>query len=374
MDMGHFLRIGLNLLLWFFYFWMEKNWSDPILFTLCATVTGLHFLLPVLPRPLPCYFLIQLLLSGLLALKSGAFLPVFILIAGFISIEAIGKINEQNFRRYAIFSMIAEGAALFPLDRMDALWCGFILLFYSTAILANSAHTEMTRFREMYEALKGDYRRLKRYARLTEEEARNEERTKIARDIHDSVGHKLTALLMQMELASLKYGKEAFAPLKKLAKESLEETRAAVKALKAEEVEGISTILQLIKKLESESHIHVHFTTKQGILSTKLTNEESVVLYRVIQEGLTNAMRHAHVREVHVELGRTAVGHIEFQIKNRIPRKTVFSEGFGIRNIRERVEKLGGELYAYQTETHFHLKGHFPPANGVKGRVEPVNC
>jgi Histidine kinase. len=270
--------------------------------------------------------------------------------------------------------MIAEGAALFPLDRMDALWCGFILLFYSTAILANSAHTEMTRFREMYEALKGDYRRLKRYARLTEEEARNEERTKIARDIHDSVGHKLTALLMQMELASLKYGKEAFAPLKKLAKESLEETRAAVKALKAEEVEGISTILQLIKKLESESHIHVHFTTKQGILSTKLTNEESVVLYRVIQEGLTNAMRHAHVREVHVELGRTAVGHIEFQIKNRIPRKTVFSEGFGIRNIRERVEKLGGELYAYQTETHFHLKGHFPPANGVKGRVEPVNC
>ena len=372
--MGHFLRIGLNLLLWFFYFWMEKNWSDPILFTLCATVTGLHFLLPVLPRPLPCYFLIQLLLSGLLALKSGAFLPVFILIAGFISIEAIGKINEQNFRRYAIFSMIAEGAALFPLDRMDALWCGFILLFYSTAILANSAHTEMTRFREMYEALKGDYRRLKRYARLTEEEARNEERTKIARDIHDSVGHKLTALLMQMELASLKYGKEAFAPLKKLAKESLEETRAAVKALKAEEVEGISTILQLIKKLESESHIHVHFTTKQGILSTKLTNEESVVLYRVIQEGLTNAMRHAHVREVHVELGRTAVGHIEFQIKNRIPRKTVFSEGFGIRNIRERVEKLGGELYAYQTETHFHLKGHFPPANGVKGRVEPVNC
>ena len=49
-----------------------------------------------------------------------------------------------------------------------------------------------------------------------------------------------------------------------MAKESLEETRHAVKALQAEENEGIATIVHLIRKLEAESHVLVQFTLKQG--------------------------------------------------------------------------------------------------------------
>lgn len=62
----------------------------------------------------------------------------------------------------------------------------------------------------------------------------------------------------------------------------------------------------LIRKLEAESHILVQFTIKQGVLSVSLSNEKSVALYRIIQEALTNAMRHAQAREVKIILGKSA--------------------------------------------------------------------
>ena len=69
-----------------------------------------------------------------------------------------------------------------------------------------------------------------------------------------------------------------------MAKDSLEEIRRSVKAMQTEENEGIATVVHRIRKLESESHMFVQFTMKQGILSVPLTNEKSVVLYRVIQD------------------------------------------------------------------------------------------
>ena len=68
---------------------------------------------------------------------------------------------------------------------------------------------------------------------------------------------------------------------------------------------------------------------KQGILSVPLTNEKSVVLYRVIQEGLTNAMRHAGSREVQVTLGKSAIGAISFEIKNTIYNPKPFTMDLG---------------------------------------------
>src|SRR5690606_18868638 len=104
---------------------------------------------------------------------------------------------------------------------------------------------------------------------------------------------------------------------------------------------------------------------KQGILNVKLTNDQSVVLYRVIQEGLTNAMRHAHSKEVQVILGRTATLDIEFLIKNRVYNAKPFEEGFGLSNMRKRVEELGGTLSIYQTENEFVIRGMIPIQNEV---------
>ena len=189
----------------------------------------------------------------------------------------------------------------------------FIVTFLSLKL--NIMGNERAEQKEIYGELLAEYRKLKRMNAERERDARIQERTMIARDIHDSVGHRLTALLMKLEILSMQHKDSDYNDLKVMAKESLEEIRRSVKTLQSEENEGIATVVQLIRKLEAESHISVQFTMKQGILSEPLKNEKSVVLYRVIQEGLTNAMRHAGSREVQVTLRK--IGHRRYSIYDK---------------------------------------------------------
>lgn len=116
----------------------------------------------------------------------------------------------------------------------------------------------------LYEQLLSQFRKIKRDSVEQEELVRAEERTKIARDMHDSVGHKLTSLLMQLEMLSIQNNSESLSELKQLARESLEETRFAVRQLKSTETTGIQSVIQLIRKLEMESHLHIRFTIEKG--------------------------------------------------------------------------------------------------------------
>ncbi len=356
--MKHFIfqTIGL-MVFWGLFFVYEGTNLSPYAIMICAVVMTLYFFLKVAPKPFYLYSVISgmLLIIGVVEADN----PYILLLLLYTALLAAQQLDSAYFKILVMLSVVC--LLLFLLINVIKLsvFC-YILLFYILAIQLNTLWTKKQEQRDLYEELLGEYRKLKRLALVTEEEARYQERTKIARDIHDSVGHKLTALLMQLEILSIQNGAENYQELKEIAKDSLEETRFAVRTLKDKEYEGIATILQLIKKLEAESHIMVHFTTKQGILSERLTNEQSVVLYRVIQEGLTNAMRHAHSREVQVVLGKTANGNIEFVVSNRIYKKEPFQEGFGLQNMRKRVEELSGTLTVYQTDEHFIIKGMLP--------------
>lgn len=195
---------------------------------------------------------------------------------------------------------------------------------------------------------------------LAEETARVEERNRIARDIHDSVGHRLTALIMKLETLAIQTKNEDYRELKKMAEDSLGETRQAVKTLQAEESEGIATVVHLIRKLEAESQIVVQFTIKQGVLTVPLSNDHSVVLYRVLQEALTNAMRHGYSREIHVVLGKSAIGDVTFEISNTVYEVKPFTFGFGLTNMKKRLEEIGGRLDVYQKENQFYVSGIIP--------------
>lgn len=345
------------LILWGLFFVRETSSPTSISVIICAAVITLYFFLKIAPKPFYLYGAMTGLLLYLGVLEEGKHYLLLLIL--FIALMASEQLSHPHFKSLVLPTLIC--LLVFLVLKLISLTVFlYALLFYFLTIQVNALWTKRQEQRELYQELLGEFRKLKRIARATEEEARYQERTKIARDIHDSVGHKLTALLMQLEILSIQHGADHYQELKELAKDSLEETRYAVRALKDQEHEGIATIMQLIKKLEAESHILVQFTTKQGILSEHITNEQSVVLYRVIQEGLTNAMRHAHSREVQVEIGKTANGHVECIIKNRIYQKDPFFEGFGLQNMRKRVEELGGTLSIYQTENHFIIKGIIP--------------
>lgn len=223
------------------------------------------------------------------------------------------------------------------------------------------------------EALLSEYRRLKRRQVTDEEAVRHEARVQVGRNIHDSVGHRLTALLMQLESHRLKADEETkrmLDGLKQLAKDSLEETRSAVKAMSREEEAGLPAILALIRKLESESFMRIQFTVKDGALSAPLNTAQSIAVYRAVQEALTNAMRHGAERSADVTFESPGGGTVfRFEVANRMKNDAPVPEGFGLTSMRDRVREAGGQLEAEAEGGRFTLQGTFPLTDkGAKPR------
>lgn len=239
----------------------------------------------------------------------------------------------------------------------------FIMLI-GVGALTHRYFRDNEKFDREWKSLLVEYRALKRQVLENEEVARVEERNRIARDIHDSVGHQLTALMMQLAVAEQAAGEGKIASMvkqsKKLARESLDGMRKAVKALQGEEEQGIASVIHLIRKLEAESQMRVQLTTKTGVLSQPLTNEQNIAVYRFVQEGLTNAMRHGSSREISIIL--EIIGEYSFQVKveNKMEISSPVEEGFGLLNMRKRMEGLNGRMEREVTGGYFSVKGIFP--------------
>jgi signal transduction histidine kinase len=246
----------------------------------------------------------------------------------------------------------------------------FVLLFISFLFMAllfyKKTNDRLTDLDARYQAILNEYRGLKRRGVSKEELARQEERVLIAHEIHDSVGHKLTALIMQLEMFRLQAkddDKEKVATLKKLANESLNETRRAVKSLRATETGGLPGILRLLRKLEVENMMKIHFSVKHGAFSVPLTGEQAFVIYRSVQESLTNIMKHSKTKEAEIVFEAPGGSIFRFEITNPIGDSTGFQEGFGLSSMRERLEKHNGELKVYQTESQFFVSGYMKISN-----------
>jgi signal transduction histidine kinase len=274
-------------------------------------------------------------------------------------LEGVFQLQERQLRVLVVVTFVFALTSLLYAHSSYAI-SGLFVLFGIVCLFLNRYINEAKEKRELYEELLGEYRNLKRTSLQQEEVVRLEERTRVARDIHDSVGHKLTALLMQLEMDSMTGNYANVVELKKLAKDSLEETRHAVRQLKREEITGIQSVLLLIRKLESESHLLVRFITEKGVLSISLTNAQSITLYRVLQEALTNAMKHGASREVEVTLRKTSTGALQFLVNNKISSSKPIELGFGLTNMKARVEELQGELRVLRTEERFQIEGSFP--------------
>ncbi|MCR8643819.1 sensor histidine kinase [Paenibacillus sp. N1-5-1-14] len=212
-------------------------------------------------------------------------------------------------------------------------------------------------------ALLSEYRSLKRRIASDEEAARQEERTQIARDIHDSVGHKLTALLMQLEVFRMQSGEELsprIQELKSLAKDSLEETRSAVKSLKEQEIAGLTAILSMIRRLEAEHFMRIHFTVMHGALTAPLNTTQSFAVYRAVQEALTNIMKHSETREAAITFEAPGGSVFRFEVMNRLKNKKFVREGFGLKSMRERMKEAGGTLEVFASKDSFVIRGVIP--------------
>ncbi len=330
------------------------------LLLLCTGAIILHFIIPIFKKKEVLFTLIFTLvfLTNFFIEVKGMYFILLLLL--YIMVEAALYVRARSFYYLSIVAVFFAISSLYIHDRLSIVFVFSVMLMYFLLQLLWKKIGDREDLLAIYNEVLLEYRLLKRRALENEGHVRLEERTRISREIHDSVGHKLTAVLMQLEIMSIESNDLRIGTVKKEVRDSLEEIRLAVRTLKHDEAAGLSSVLQLIRKLEVESHLSINLTTKHGVLSIKLTNDQSIVLYRVLQEAFTNAMKYATSREVFVVLGRTAVGHFHLNVQNRINGAKSSHHGFGLENMQQRLEEIGGTVNAYQTEKYFIVEASFP--------------
>lgn len=375
-------RVNVMSIFWFNLFYLMIAWGlalstmADVGSTTILTSTLFFLIYFCLPLTRKHKLIYQLLLSSLTIIvffifSTEAFNGFVLLILLIVAMHTINNLKGwQLYLQLILQYVVVIYTYILTFDVNQLSYITLLVIFISFLLFnwrrITGKYTELDKARDQIEI---DYRKLKRQATLHEKNVRQEERNQIAREIHDSVGHRLTALLMQLEVARIQSEdpglKEKFNQFKSLAQMSLDETREAVQALKSEETTGLTAVIQLIRKLEAESHLRVSFHVQSGALSFPLSNDQSVVLYRSVQEGLTNMMRHSNEKQAKVDFSIVGEQFFRFQISHTSRKKVVLQEGFGLSSMRERLEQLDGTLKINQVEGEFRLIGTFPAQNGV---------
>lgn len=194
-------------------------------------------------------------------------------------------------------------------------------------------------------------RQVSDYANQVYDLATAEERNRIAGEIHDTVAHRLTALVVQLQAARRRVNLDGdvqdilsnLEVCEALARESLEEVRFSVRAIRRRksDVEGIDILRRLVGEYATLTSMDIRF---QAALSVSaLPTQILAVLYRVLQEALTNAQRHGRATQVQVMLERLGL-HLVLEIRDNGRGAVVNSPGFGLSSMRDRVNQLGGYI------------------------------
>ena len=189
------------------------------------------------------------------------------------------------------------------------------------------------------------------YAQRSASAAASAERVRIALDLHDSLGHTLTTLLVQLQNAeslgdedprmSLRYIKQATST----ATELLGDVRETVAILHQEEPKPSAPLTSMLTRLHKDfAAAHPVEITWNVQLGNEPSGRIAMAIYRVLQEALTNVARHAHAKRIEVSV-LEGNGAIELLVRDD---GTGFSgtgaQGHGLQSMHARIESIGGTL------------------------------
>lgn len=239
----------------------------------------------------------------------------------------------------------------------------FVMLFVpliAHIIRRDDAHRQETE--QLLADLEVSHRRLQAYTEQVAELSAAEERVRLARDIHDSLGHYLTAVHIQLEKA-LAYQErnpqeatQAMLDAKLAAGEALRDIRRSVSALRTPEAEfQLGEALQKLVRAVDSPNLKVTYEISGD--ESRFPRSTRVALYRAAQEGLTNIQKHARARHAFLRVvfdeqaARLILRDdgIGFNPEHTQGNGSSASTSFGLRGIRERLEMLRGSLQIQST-------------------------
>ena len=309
------------------YLWIDRPHARTVVFvTLCLDLLALLYLVaasgglksPLMPAQLVFTMLFALLFPSPLHL-----------IPPLLTLPVVAKVTQ------------ILGHHTLPRDLLVVLWYSAlnVTVVYVMVYLEGR---ERASFQEVV--------RLQRQRRRDALEA---ERARIAREIHDSVGAALSGVILQAEyLASSDLDDEVRAEvteLREAACEGMEELRRAVSMMR-HDFQLIQAVSEYVATFDQRHPLEATITV-HGMEPLDLDPERQLVLFRAAQEALANVARHAACQRVEVELTfDDEQARLEVRDDGRgFDPAAVPAGHYGLRNIRERVGKVGGEAKVEST-------------------------
>jgi signal transduction histidine kinase len=259
----------------------------------------------------------------------------------------VSATNAQGELAYPLFSLpFWEALLAFTLPFLMGF--AFVILYMLAGEREKKARAEVER---LAAELRQANHQLREYAAQAEELATVQERNRLAREIHDGLGHYLTGIHMQIQAgrAVLDRNREvaldALDKAQSLAQEGLTEVRRSVAALRASPLDNQS-LPQAIEALVNECRAAGIATgyTVHGGEARDLPPQVELALYRAAQEGMTNMRKYAQASSAEVVLDYRDPDRVLLTVSDAGVGTDDPSGGYGLVGIRERVHMLGGTM------------------------------
>lgn len=307
---------------------------------------------------------VYLIVQFLLVLAAVVLHPVGITLGFSLAVSAM--LISPGRLGVAWIVIAALGATVF-LNYFDSLngllltLVGFILGYGSIGYAfwaGDTANEERRRSEALLAQLQQAHDRLQDYAVQVQELAVSEERNRLAREMHDTLGHRLTVSAVQLEAAQRLIPSQPeqamlmVGTVREQVGEALQELRRTVATLRAglEEDLPLPTALQrLVEGFQAATGINITLDLPDSL--GDLPETHRLVLYRAVQEGLTNVQRHAHTAQAWVSLHedpsgwelRVADDGVGLGENSPVMGKCTDTEpNYGLRGLHERAIQLGG--------------------------------
>jgi signal transduction histidine kinase len=209
------------------------------------------------------------------------------------------------------------------------------------------------------------YEKLKHTSKILEEVTVLKERNRIAREIHDTVGHTLTTVLVEIEAGrrllskNTELAQQKFELAQEQVRKGLTDIRHSVKLLKdrGNILEFIPAIESLILETRKHAGVEIECELPSYIL---LNNDVEKILYNALLEGITNGIKHGNSTKFTIKLSLKD-DEVNLLVKNNGTGCENVMPGFGLTSMKDRVESCGGTLDIYtRPEDGFRIEIKIP--------------
>jgi signal transduction histidine kinase len=277
------------------------------------------------------------LLQSLVALGAMATVPRHLKMEPVLLVIVAGELGGLEILPAFVWIAAQTTALAFLAGQFDAVMISFAVFQLFAYFAVRIAHRETVARQALAEA----NAELKVTSGLLDISSRTEERLRIARDLHDLLGHHLTALSLNLEVAShlaQDGAKESIEKSQAITKELLGDVRAVVSRLREDEPVDLAKALHALREAIPAPALHID-------MENVAVSDPAVaqIALRAVQEIVTNAVRHAGARNLWLRLS-TSDHTLDVDARDDGAGTDHIEFGNGLRGIRERVEQVRGTL------------------------------